>query len=434
MFCKWRYITSNVVDCLLFEEMLALRCSVIYQKRLISSTYYPILVDNMANYIPQTRRQAGESMDLHSVHSKRPESILEHWEEWGRENGAPQLYYEEKQEAERFYAWLSAKKSYSPSTLHRYLVVYRQLCFELAKKGLTPRDLDMHVYLDLHSAIRDNGFPVVVKLYAKYMASVTGEDRWEKLYAQVKVPRQRQKLPTVLTPDQVKALLEECGRTSFELKVLVELVYETGARAGEILHIRARDIVFDEAGAKLLIRSSKSEARAVRVVLYAADLARLAEGKKPEEKLFRQSYNTYLRQLGEAWRNAGLPSVGRKFHALRHTRATELYGKMSEKAMMLWFGWKTRSMIDVYARVSQEEAEQEYLSAIGAVKKQDQPAAVQCPRCGYQNPGTASYCLRCGAPLKPELQIEKARDTLMLVELMRKVEELEKKLARKIKK
>jgi integrase/ribosomal protein L40E len=370
-------------------------------------------------------------MDLHSVHSKRPESILKHWEGWGRKNGAPQPFYVYKQEAEKFYAWLSAKKGYSPSTLHKYLVVYRQLCLELAKKGLAPRDLDMQVYLGLRPAVKDNVFPVVAKLYAKYMVSVTGEDRWEKLYAQVKVPRQKQKLQTVLTPDQVKALLEECGRISFELKVLVELVYETGARAGEILHIRARDIVFDEAGAKLLIRSSKSEARAVRVVLYAADLARLVEGKKPEEKLFRQSYNTYLRQLREAWKNAGLPSVGRKFHALRHTRATELYGKMSEKAMMLWFGWRTRSMIDVYARMSQEEAEQEYLSAVGAVKRQEQAVAVQCPRCGYQNPGTASYCLRCGAPLKLELQLEKARDTLMLAELMRKVEELEKKLVKK---
>jgi integrase/ribosomal protein L40E len=365
---------------------------------------------------------------------KRPESILERWEEWGRKNGAPQSFYAYKQEAERFYAWLSAKKGYSPSTLHKYMVVYRQLCFELAKKDLALEDLGMQVYLDLRSAIKDNVFPVIVKLYAKYMASVTDEERWEKLYMQIKVPRQKQKLPTVLTPDQVRMLLEECGRISFELKVLVELVYETGARAGEILHIRARDIVFDEAGAKLLIRSSKSEARAVRVVLYAADLARLAEGKKPEEKLFRQSYSTYLRWYRRAWQNAGLPGTGRKFHALRHTRATELYGKMSEKAMMLWFGWRTRSMIDVYARVSQEEAEQEYLSAIGAVKRQEQAAAVQCPRCGYQNPGTASYCLRCGAPLRPELQIEKARDTLMLAELMRKVEELEKKLARKTKK
>jgi integrase/ribosomal protein L40E len=229
-------------------------------------------------------------------------------------------------------------------------------------------------------------------------------------------------------------LLEECGRLGFELKVLVELVYETGARAGEILNLRARDVVFDDIGAKLLIRSSKSEARAVRVVLYSADLARLVEGKKPEEKLFKQSYNTYLRWLEEAWQNAGLPSIGRKFHALRHTRATELYGKMSEKAMMLWFGWRTRGMIDVYARVSQEEVESEYLSAIGAVKRQEQAATIQCPRCGYQNPGTASYCLRCGAPLKPELQLEKARDTLMLAELLRKVEELEKKLARKTEK
>jgi len=184
-------------------------------------------------------------------------------------------------------------------------------------------------------------------------------------------------------------------------------------------------------GARVLIRRSKSEARAVRVVLYAADLARLAAGRRPEERLFRHEYSTYLRHLAEAWEAAGLPPVRRKFHALRHTRATELYGRMSEKAMMLWFGWRTRSMIDVYARVSQEQAEREYLSAVGAARREEQPRSAPCPRCGYQNPLHASYCLRCGAPLRQEEALEKARDALLLSELLRKVEELERKLGKK---
>jgi integrase len=368
---------------------------------------------------------------IHAVRNPRPESLLERWEEWGRERGAPPLFFEQRREAERFYAWLSARREYSPSTLYKYMVMFRQLCLELARRGLAPRDLSVQLYLDLRSALRDRMLPVVVKLYAKYLASVTGDERWEKLRSQVKAAAPKRRLPATLTPEEVRRLIEECGRRSFELKVLVETIYETGARAGEILNMRAKDIVFDEVGARLLIRSSKSEARAVRVVLYAADLARLVEGRRPEDRLFERDYSTYLRWLEEAWRAAGLPDISRKFHALRHTRATELYGRMSEKAMMLWFGWRTRGMIDVYARVTQEEAEREYLAAVGAARRQEEQQAARCPRCGYPNPGAASYCLRCGAPLKPELQLEKARDTLILTELLRKVEELERRLARK---
>ena len=387
----------------------------------------------MAHYIPP-QRGSSPMEESPSARRKRPEPIVERWEEWGRENGAPPLFFEQRREAEAFLAWLRARRGYSPASLQKYMIIFRQLCLALARRGLTPRQLDVQTYLELRAQLRDAKLPAVVKLYAKYMLAVTGDERWGRLLSQVRVPAGKPRLPEVLTREQVRRLIEECGRLSFELRVLVELLYETGARVGEVLGVRARDVTFDEVGARVLIRSSKSEVRAVRVVLYAADLARLVEGRRPEDRLFERDYNTYLRWLARAWRAAGLPETGRKFHALRHTRATELYGRMSEKAMMLWFGWRTRGMIDVYARVTQEEAEREYLAAVGAARRQEEQPAARCPRCGYPNPGAASYCLRCGAPLKPELQLEKARDTLILTELLRKVEELERRLARKAEK
>ena len=157
---------------------------------------------------------------------------------------------------------------------------------------------------------------------------------------------------------------------------------------GEILSLRVRDVGFDELGARIRIWRSKSESRVVRVVLYASDLARLAEGREPDEYVFTRNYNTYLRWLTKAWTKAGLPRVRRKFHVLRH--ATEVYGRMSEKAM-IWFGWRTRSMIDVYARVKPEQAE-EYLAALGVAERRSEETVVRCPRCGtptHPQPNTA---------------------------------------------
>ena len=38
--------------------------------------------------------------------------------------------------------------------------------------------------------------------------------------------------------EEVQRLIEACSKIDFELKVLVEVVYETGARVGEIVSLR----------------------------------------------------------------------------------------------------------------------------------------------------------------------------------------------------
>lgn len=63
--------------------------------------------------------------------------------------------------------------------------------------------------------------------------------------------------------------------------MLVALVYETGARVGEILRLRGRDVAMDERGARITIRRSKSQARVLRVVMYAPLLAQYLELRSP---------------------------------------------------------------------------------------------------------------------------------------------------------
>ena len=100
--------------------------------------------------------------------------------------------------------------------------------------------------------------------------------------------------------------------------------------------------------------------------MFAVDLQRYIEGKRPEDYVFSKNYNTFLRLLTRVWKLLGLPATRRKFHVLRHTRATEILRKkmLTEKEMMLWFGWKTRKMIDVYSHITMEDVEKSYLTAL----------------------------------------------------------------------
>jgi len=205
----------------------------------------------------------------------------------------------------------------------------------------------------------------------------------------------------VLTEEQVSRLIEACGQVDYELKLLVELLYETGARVGELLNLRVRDVQFDDYGARIYIRRSKSEFRVVRVVLYATDLLRFIEGRADEEYVFTKNYNTFLRYLTQAWELAGLPPIRRKFHVLRHTRATELLRKrvFTEKEMMLWFGWKTRKMIDVYSHITMEDAEERYLSLYNSSERKDLRPRKIYSHCGLSVNDNFNFCPRCGQSL-----------------------------------
>jgi integrase/ribosomal protein L40E len=346
-----------------------------------------------------------------------PDLYLERW--------PPELW---KDEALAFYAWLRSRKAYAANSLARYLSAFKSL---LERLGKNPRELTYEDVLRLRQ-----GEAAVLKLYLRYLSEVTEDERWEKLYKRVRVPRAKQPLPEALTREQVEKLLEACGRIDFELKVLAAVVYETGARIHEILFLKGRDIEFDQYGARLWIRKSKSEARVLRVSVFSGLLSVWLQARRPgpEEPVFPHSYDYYKRRMREAWRLAGLPPTKKTFHVLRHTRATELLKSrvFTEKEMMLWFGWRTRNMIDVYAKVTMQDVEASYLAAVKGVevKKEEPPKPKTCPRCGSLNPPDSKFCLRCGAPLTAEAEKQLSTTEIMLQQLLAKLTEMERKLAR----
>ena len=335
-----------------------------------------------------------------------------------------------RDEAERFYGWLRAQGGRTAKSLYNYLYALKGV-FE--KLGKNPRGLTLEDAYALLPKLGEHEAKVL-KLYIKFLWKTTREEKWRSIYEELRVRKKKPGLPEALTREQVERLLEACGRVDFELKALVAVVYETGARVQEVLALRGRDVEFDQYGARLRIRRSKSEARTVRVSLYASLLAAWLEARRPEpdERIFPREYNTYRRRLRKAWRLAGLPPTRQPFHILRHTRATELLkGRVfTEKEMMLWFGWRTRDMIDVYAKVTMQDVEEAYLAAVkGAeVRREEPPKPRGCPRCGALNPPEANFCYRCAAPLTPEAQRQALAREAEIAELRVAVAQLQELL------
>jgi len=366
----------------------------------------------------------------HSTIEKTPETILKNWYKpirlkTGSIRELPPPPEESREFTIKFLEWLRTRREYSPNSLHRYLVTLRKVVSWLGVQGKSLENMTYEDYLEMYSDLREQKLPETLKLVLKYLYFIAENEKYLKLYGKIKVKEKKARMVDVLSEDQVYRLFEACSRIDFELKVLVEVVYETGARVGEILSLRRKDIEFDRYGARIYIRKSKSEFRCVRVVLFATDLLRLCEPLDEEEHLFQKEYNSYLEKLRKAWKLAGLPPIRRKFHILRHSRATELLKRriFTEQEMMKWFGWKTRKMIDVYSHITMEDVEARYLSALSSNFDNKEFNTKHCPRCGLPLDNSFNYCPRCGQPLSSKASLEKL---LEAQEKEREVEEAKK--------
>ena len=199
--------------------------------------------------------------------------------------------------------------------------------------------------------------------------------------------------------------------------VILVIIYETGARRGEVLSLRVGDVEDVGDYIRLRIRKSKSRPRVVVVVRYqnlGREWLRRHPGREdPGALLFYTRTSKMVRasdlymRLRAAMNRLGI-NVGIYPHLSRHYRATELYGKLSEKEMMQWFGWDTRYMIDIYSHLKETAAVEKILAIHGIGNGNEKGVeTIECPRCGTRNPGDARYCYRCGSPMTVESAIDR---------------------------
>ena len=162
--------------------------------------------------------------------------------------------------------------------------------------------------------------------------------RRHDLAAEVWHLKEPQKLPPVLSPDEVKRVLTMA--TSLKARTMLSLAYGCGLRAGEVVRLRAGDIDSEQK----IIRIVQSKGRKDRHVMLPAEVLKLLRqwckarptayddgGVAPEHRwLFpgrsqHQPLTTrqFSRLFKEAARAAGLRKTV-SLHSLRHSFATHL--------------------------------------------------------------------------------------------------------------
>ncbi len=161
--------------------------------------------------------------------------------------------------------------------------------------------------------------------------------RRHDLAAEVWHIKEPQRLPPVLSPEEVKRVLTMA--TSLKARAMLTLAYVCGLRAGEVVRLRAGDIDSEQ----MIIRIVQSKGRKDRHVMLPAEVLELLRqwwktrpdgydaGAAPEHRwLFPGRSNhrplttrQFSRLFNEAAKAAGLRKTV-SLHSLRHSFATHL--------------------------------------------------------------------------------------------------------------
>ncbi|HET9184856.1 MAG TPA: tyrosine recombinase XerC [Solirubrobacterales bacterium] len=244
--------------------------------------------------------------------------------EWAREQGSEPLAVRHR-DVRRYAAALSAAGA-APATVARKLAAIRGLYAFLVRMGRAP-----HNPAELVSS-----------------------------------PKRGEKLPKVLSSEQMRQLLERIpARTPLELRdrAMLELAYSCGLRCEEIVNLDTASIDFESEQLRVLGKGSKERLLPVGEPAQRALERYLERGRRAlsadprEQALFlsksgrRLSNSDVTRRLGLWTREAAL-AAGVSPHSLRHSFATHLLeGGADLRTIQELLGHASISTTQVYTRV-----------------------------------------------------------------------------------
>jgi site-specific recombinase XerD len=182
----------------------------------------------------------------------------------------------------------------------------------------------------------------------------------------VSSPKREEKLPKVLSTEQVRSLLERIpARTPLELRdrAMLELAYSCGLRCEEIVNLDRAAVDFESEQVRVLGKGSKERILPIGEPAQEALRRYLERGRHAlvsdpgEPALFisksgrRLSNSDITRRLGRWVKEAAL-AAGVSPHSLRHSFATHLLeGGADLRAIQELLGHASISTTQVYTRV-----------------------------------------------------------------------------------
>ena len=224
----------------------------------------------------------------------------------------------------------------------------------------------------------------------------------------------------VLTKAEVDAIFKSASST--RNRAIIELLYESAGRIGEICTLRWSQVVFHKTHASVHLSGKTGKTRVVPLYTSHVILRRWKDQyhggePKPNDLVFPSKpggteplwYNSVQNMIDTAAKRAG---IERKVtpHIFRHSRITHYKqdGISDSSVKLLAWGDIGSNMLATYAHLTVDDADRELMQHYGIVSAEDLAQTddtltpLQCKQCGMLNPHSHEFCGGCGAALRAE--------------------------------
>lgn len=260
-------------------------------------------------------------------------------------------------------------------------------------------------------------YKAMLKRFYKWLTGGTDEYPAEVKWIKARLSPTDRRLPAdgeMLTQTDVDRLIRAALHPRD--RAFVSVLYESGARIGEVGSLQIRNVRFDRHSA-ILNLTGKTGSRRIRVVQSTPHLLewlRCHPAREDESAALWVNVGTKCLHSPcgyQAFRNMLIRLFGRaglkkRFnpHIFRHSRASFLANHLTEYQMNHYFGWAQGSeMPATYVHLSSKQIDPAILRLNGINDlAPEEDGCVHpriCPRCDTINPHDEALCAKCGGPL-----------------------------------
>jgi integrase/recombinase XerD len=288
-----------------------------------------------------------------------------------------------------FLAYLELERGLSRNTLVAYrsdLLQYGEYLDGRAASAVTATHGDVAAFLSALAEGGEGRAPVAASTLARKVACLRSFYRHLRREgviahdptAQLRGPQKSQRLPRVLSREEVNRLLAQprgAEPLAVRDRALLELMYACGLRASEAVGLELGDVDLEEG--LLRARGKGSKERIVPIGRQALVALRgYCAGARPRLLSGRPERHVFLNRRGSALTRQGLYKIvqgharraglseGMSPHTLRHTFATHLLaGGCDLRSLQEMLGHADLATTQVYTHLSAERLKDAYFSA-----------------------------------------------------------------------
>ena len=285
-----------------------------------------------------------------------------------------------------FLSYLRIERASSPLTVEAYAADLADYCSYLEEIGVQDvRDINRDVIIGYERDLDERGYAVTsidrhisaLKSFHKFCVREGFSEA--NPASTVRLPPPPDKLPDVLTIEQIDALLDQVDGTdptSLRNRAILEVLYGCGLRVSECSGLDMADCVLEEGYLRVTGKGDKERISPISGTALDALVEYLNVGRgqlmktyaKPTSAVFlnarggrlsRQSVHKIVARAG-----LGIGIENLHPHTLRHSFATHLLsGGADLRVIQEILGHSDISTTQIYTHVSRAHIQEEYLSA-----------------------------------------------------------------------